>query len=193
MQKYLPLSLATVFNPDTEEITDIGCSVPNDLITTNFGELFAGCLSPGGNQTKILKDTTNTNQTTYVYGGETSPTIYPFNAVNTTEMKTQVQVGTGTTTPDRDDYDIETAFANGGPEDSKQDTNDGSHIPDNSTVQVSKIITPTTGAGTVRETGLFGQYRIAGGGSFVCLLSRDLVTISFSAGQSISVVYVWNL
>jgi hypothetical protein len=108
-------------------------------------------------------------------------------------MKTQVQVGTGTTTPDRDDYDIQTAFANGGPEDSKQDANNGSHIPDNSTVQVSKIITPTGGAGTVQETGLFGQYRIAGGSSFVTLLSRDLVTISFSAGQSISVMYIWNL
>jgi hypothetical protein len=193
MQKYLPLSLATVFNPDTEEITDIGCSVPNDLVTTNFGELFAGCLSPGGNQTKILKDTTNTNRTTYVYGDGVSSATYPYNATSTTAILNQVQVGTGTTAPDRDDYDIETAFANGGPEDSKQNANDGSHIPDNSTVQISKVITPTTGAGTVQETGLFGQYRIAGGSSFVTLLSRDLVTISFSAGQSISVIYIWNL
>jgi hypothetical protein len=193
MNKYLPLSLATVFNPDTEEITDIGCSVPNDLVTTNFGELFAGCFSPGGIQTKVLKDITNTNQTINTYGTNSDSPNAPFTHTVASSMLTLVQVGTGTTTPDRGDYNIETAFANGGPEDSRQNTNNGSHIPDNSTVQVSKIITPTGGAGTVQETCLFGQYRTIAQVGKIFLLSRDLVTISFLTGQSISVVYVWNL
>jgi hypothetical protein len=193
MQKYLPLSLATVFNPDTEEITDIGCSVPNDLVTTNFGELFAGCFAPGGQHSKVLTDITNTTQTVKTYGASAEASTAPFNFTTVTDMLTLVQVGTGTTTPDRGDYNIETAFANGGPEDSRQNTNNGSHIPDNSTVQVSKIITPTGGGGTVQETCLFGQYRTIAEVAKIFLLSRDLVTISFLTGQSISVVYVWNL
>lgn len=194
---YLPLSIAAVFDPSTEEITDVGCSIPNDIVNDNFGTLLAKCFRnlDAVRETATLLDITNTSRTVYTYGNHQNTNFIPFNGSFSTAVDNMIQVGSGTTPPTRSDYNVETAFANSGPEDSKQSANDGSYIVNANMIQIAGIIGPTTGGGTVNEICLYGGYPVppATVTERFFLLSRDAVTITFSAGNSIGVSYIWNV
>jgi len=184
---YLPASLVTSLKDG--EIKDMGCSIPNDIINDNFGLLMAGMFRGIVTATKdvtTFKDTGSVTRSLRIYG-PTDNDLYNDSA------SAEVQIGEGTTGPTRTDVDVETAFTNGGIEDGPVETDEGTHIIGTSQVQVGKFIGATTGGGTVKETCLFGNYRVIGVGVKKFLLSRDLIgSVAFVAGENVSVRYFWS-
>jgi len=184
---YLPASLVAVLKDN--EIKQLGCSVPNDIINDNFGLVFAGAFKDvlfATQPTVNLVDDTGSTETVFLY------TVTGETAYNN-GMRSRVQIGQGSTGPLRTNFNIETPFANGGVEDGKIDTDDGSFILGPSQVQVGKIISPTGGSGVIEETCLFGVWRIDSGAQRVFLLSRDAVSsLSFEEGEGVSVRYFWS-
>jgi len=183
---YLPASLVAVLKDN--EIKQLGCSVPNDIINDNFGKVFAGAfklVSLGVPIIDIVDDTGST-ETVNLYG-KTGVSAY------NTQIRSRVQIGQGSTTPLRTDFNVETPFTNGGVEDGKINTDNGSFILGPSQVQVGKIISPTAGSGVIEETCLYGVWFVDGVGSRVFLLSRDSVSsLSFEEGEGVSVRYFWS-
>lgn len=197
-QKFMPLSLGTAFDPETDEITSIGCSDPADIINNNMGILMSGCFrdsTPINGRTNVsLTDQNGTARTVWTYGNFVNASFAPFNGTNYGSIASQVQVGTGTNPPTRSDLTVQTPFI-GGPEAGRVDSvaPGGTFIVAAEQIQISAIITPTSQAGTVQETCLFGFFTYAGGAEQAFCFSRDLITIAFGAGQSISVSYIWNI
>jgi len=171
------------------EVKKIGCSIPNDIVNDNFGELAAGQFHPVLTTIKDVTTFVSTDGITrslrlYSGGGD---------LWNEASAGSDVQIGEGTSTPTRIQFDIDTAFTNGGVEDSPQPSDAGTFIIANSQVQVGKFIGPTAGSGLVKEVCLFGIYFVIGIGLKRFLLSRDLVgSIPFAIGESVSVSYVWS-
>jgi len=187
---YLPASLVTSLKDD--EIKKIGCSIPNDIINDNLGELLAAIFRPVSTGTKTVTTFEDTNPTTrsLIIYSSTVGELYTSGAGG---ALTRVQLGQGSTAPTRTDFNIETPFANGGPEDGKNKTDDGSFLPSSNQVQVGKLIGPMAGGGTITETCLFGVWNATVGGLAEFLASRDLVgSIPFLIGEFVSVRYFWS-
>ena len=163
-------------------IESVGINKPDDLILDNFGKWIAGMFRPGiplSITTVSLKDDSNTSRDIYTY----TNTAY----FNYGSSGTVIKVGSGTTTPERDDYTIETPFGTA-PESGYIDTNTGSYANTHATFSAS---TTAGGNGTVNETGVYGYWRDSGSTTRYFMLFHDLLDTgqSFTAGQIINISY----
>jgi len=102
-----------------------------------------------------------------------------------------IQVGSGTTPPDRTDFKIETPFV-GGPEATIGGIA-GFSVYSSATGKITGIarqISPTAGSGTVNESALFQRWR----NLVIYLLAKDSISpgVSFTAAKNIVVDYTWQ-
>lgn len=189
------ISLVYVTDLKSKEIKSIGGSIPKDLIMNNFGEFWAGMnripTQVGASITPGLVDDTNTVR---VIGLNIGATSEYNNTGGGGAIGSEIAVGQGSTAAARTDFNIETNFANGGPEDTKGSTLSGGYNSSLGQVSVSRTITPTAGTGTVTESAIFFEWIFVGGvGGF--LIARDIISpgVSFIIAQAITIVYTWQL
>ena len=187
---------------NSNEIAHLGGSTPPDLLNDNFLKLLAGMTHARGatydaNITMI--DTGGVTETFRSYDkwniGNGSPTDDQLMfATSGGGGICQIQIGAGLATALRTDIDIETAFSNGGSEDSKQTIN----VPIYDTLLNELpmgIGMNSTGAGSISETCLFEQYQNSLRVNQVVMLARDNISpvVPFTFGQAIFVQYVLAL
>jgi len=188
--KFLPMALVCVFRPEekkNQEILGIGASVPSDLITNQYGEFFARLFRAvaQGSNSLTAQDFTNTTRTFLFYSTSAS--------YNTTFSRL-MQIGQGSTAPARSDFNIETPFANGGPEDLRQGfANAGYSSVTFQTKESIAIL--ATGAGTITEAVNFWVARDTVAVQRIMLMARDIISpgVSFIAAQNIFVEYTWQI
>ncbi len=183
------------------KIESVGINKPDDLILNNFGYWLAALIQPptswaGGTTyaSTTLKDTANTSRTVATYANACSIYAGTFNYAGTAQNTgTYLQVGSGTTTAARADYNIETAFGTA-PESGVFSTAVGSYAA--GYISFSGAVT-AGGSGTVNETGFFGKWIYGTPNSAVevdvanfMLFHDNLETGQpFTAGQTINCSY----
>ncbi len=186
------------------EIINLGGSTPPDLLNDNFLAVLAG-VSHGrqGVFTYEIPSIINTG------GGDISDlrVFDRYNIGNGSPSDDeimwatlggagacQIQIGQGTTNADKADFNIETAFANGGSEDNRNTINNPAYDTINSELPMGVGLT-TTGTGDISETGLFENYMRVGRTNSVHMLARDNISpvVPFTGGQTVFVEYVLAL
>jgi len=187
--KFLPMALVSVSDVKSKKITGIGGSVPSDLIVDNLGELFAimfGVVT--FKTTNLIKDRSGVFRI-YRVSRSVSGNAWdsPFSML--------FQVGQGSTTPARSDFNIETPFTNGGVEDIEKAVSTGAFNVGLGEAKTNVIFSPTTGAGSISETicSFLGQTEVSGQRQFIW--ARDLISpnVGFTTGQAIFLEYIFQL
>lgn len=189
--KTMPMATVRVEDPKSKEILSIGASIPNDLIMNNWGELLAAIQGPFIAERTFsgMNDITNSGPfTVRVWRLATGTRWDRF-------MTSFIQVGSGSSVVARSDFNIETAFANGGVEDTRIGAGPGGTNSSLGQVKVPLSIFPTVGGGTVNEVCMFWDIRADTGAVKICLMAHDLISpgVSFLVGQSIFVEYTYQL
>jgi len=186
---------------DKNEILGVGGStllrdkhgkIVSNLILDNFGLLLAGLFNgfvvPAPN---LVVGLTNDS------GGATNILMFDGNNWNSLPSSGTAgavhKVGSGTTAPDRTDFDIETAFGSA-PESGDSDSSDPVFVSALGRFKsVSEII--AGGAGTIRESVLKIKTRNQAGGSTPFTYFRDIISpeVPFVAGNIIILEYTMQL
>lgn len=104
------------------------------------------------------------------------------------------QVGKGTTNPTRQDTNIESPFTNGGVEDNPQTTNVFGYTSVLGKINLTAVITPTTGAGVIKEAVFTIRGNDNTGNPFDFLITRDLVPdTNFIIAETINLELTFNI
>lgn len=156
------------------------------VLTDNFGKMFATVFRPvsGANGNSFLVTAENgLTQTCFVYAHRNQTQRYDY-----LEPRSQCQIGNGTTTPTRQDFETESPFLTS-PESQLNVNGIGGYDSGLAKVQIPCIISPTGDSGAIGEACYFVKWRNSGGGVIVVMLTRDLVIPiqNFIAGKTINV------
>lgn len=167
------------------KIRDIGFSPAGDLILDNFGQFLSGWFGyPGAYTSNIvvrtLFDTTNAARSVYVKGcSSSSSTNWSYVSGSAGIL---FQLGSGSTTPSRSDYKIETNLGNA-PENTTFNPADSSYA--SGLVSEAGVVV-AGGSGTVREAGVFLRCR-APSTLYSFMLFHDQVTpVAYVAGDRLT-------
>jgi len=173
------------------EILDCGGSIPSDLILNNFGLLFGGLFrSPVATSTTVaLTNSADVSENLYsMYSASGGSTFN--NSASANAVGSQLQAGSGTTTPALTDYKVTTALGTS-PESGAFNTGSGSYAAGAMTVSGSVT---AGGSGTVNEGVLFGAWSATNGAIYNFALVHDLVTsFGYVASNSITLVSAWTV
>jgi len=187
---------ALCFVLDKKEIMGLGGStlmkdkdgkIFSNLILDQLGLFLAGMFQgTGGIVTVSLIDTAGGSRTINVIN---QPTLWNFS----TGASMFHQIGSGSTSPTRQDFQIETAFGTA-PEDAIIAPANPVY---NSGLGSFKSISSTSagGSGTIRESVMISRWRDGGNTNRFFALFRDIITpaVSFIAGQTIALEYTVQL
>lgn len=196
-----PGAIAMVHTLDQGEIKQVGASEPFDIINNNFGKWLAAVFSVPttainstlaqigfGNPPHDITD--SSSHTFYMYNDQRRQ----FNGFNLSN--TFIQIGSGSTAPDTDDFNIETAFPSA-PESARTLTGAGAYNPTAGRVAVGVNIGPVTDAGTINEIALFQNWytEIPSTVTRTFLLSHDAISpaLTFVGGETIFAQYFFQL
>jgi len=185
-----PTEQALIYVTKNDEIKSIGGAIPTDLLSKNFGD-YLGAHMRGASGTGV-----NVSAVPSVGGSETYRIGGTGAFYNNNVTGNRFQVGTGTTTPDRNDFNIEIPFANGGVEDSPASPIAGAGwVTGLGQVQVPISISPTTGSGSISEAVMFQVFQTNISVLRNWLWARDLISpvANFIAGQAINIQWIWQL
>lgn len=195
-QKKFPISknyvnsASVISVTEDDEIKSIGMSCINDLLLDNFNEFFVGAFLRAGQ--RELFDIGNASRQVVFRGNPAFTARY--NANVTVSCGTIFQIGSGTTPAALDDFNIETAFANGGLEDNRRNTGLGAYTTGVGRINVAGQISPTTGAGSISEFVMYAQWQIFPNQSQtqIFALSRENISpvVNFAALATINTDYV---
>jgi len=191
---------ALCYITDKDEIKGVGGStlikdkngkIFSNLILDQFALVLAGLFNqpiaqPSFSQ-RTIKNISNSNNTVNLIQNE------PFNDNDTGTLGCQMQVGSGSTTPLRTNFNIETAFGTA-PESGF--ILQGTPVYNSSLGQIKfngSII--TGGAGTINEAGFFGQFKRSSEDVEIYMFFRDIISPAqaFVAFQTITVEYTIQL
>ncbi len=183
------MSIVTVNEPNETEIKSIGMSCVNDLLVENFLTWLHG----------ILRGTGDFNMTNT--GGGVN--IVKFNALASNNWQfanasgsigTRIQLGSGAGAPAFSDFSIQTVFPSS-PENAQIGTTAGVYFLGLATANCSAIFSPVTDSGTVRETAFILSCKDAGNAVRQMMLAHDSISpnVSFNAGQSVNVDYIFQI
>jgi hypothetical protein len=179
--------LLAVLDPKTHKILEAAINKPNDLILDNFGNWFAALIrNPVTGAPQItLKDVANANKIICPFGASAS-SAYPFN-YSFVATGAYLQVGKGQTTPQRFNYNIETAFGTS-PENAVFGAGAGSYST--GVISFSSSVT-AGGSDTAYETGFFGRWCDYGQNLCTIMLFHDLLAsgVPFVPGKSLVTSY----
>ncbi len=197
---YLPRpgAIAMVHTLEDGAIKALGASDPFDIINNNFGKWLAAMHAPvtnGGSFGEIgggvdPLDITNTTRGGIFFYSTDARAYQGLSA-----GQSQIQIGSGSTTPTVSDFDIETAFSSG-PESVRQTlvVNSG-YASGIGRVASGVNIGPTVNAGTVNELAIFMVWLQFGTGNFTFILSHDAISpgVAFTPAQTIFAQYFFQL
>lgn len=190
--------LVTCLDPQTMELEALGASsllrnestgqIIDNLILDNFGLWFSKQFVPSFGNTVILKDTSGSNVT--VATNHSSAGL-PYNT--NAAYQTLVHMGSGTSTPIRADFNIQTALL-GANESVPVITNIGAWTASN-TVIYQADVNPTSSTGTVNEAGTIGLWHTTAPSNVNIMLTRDHLTtgVPFTANKLLRASYIWSL
>jgi len=190
------VSIVHVEDPKTKEIISIGGSVPSDLITDALGFMMQEHfrIPVGGiidTPLIFIAEDGVARSLRLLYSSPTILTAYN-SAIGT--RGGQVKIGQGSSAVNRSDFDIETPFVTS-PE--SLPINIQPPVYDNVLGQIEFFaLVQAVGSGTVSEIGFFINWRdITTNGTRRYMIAHDLVlpTVSFVAGQTIAVNWLWQL
>lgn len=176
------------------EIKALGASIPNDLIMDNFGEtmkVLSNRIGGGTTDQASITDITNSAQTIFLndMNAGQSGSTFANRAGSVGTFGVRLQVGSGGTTPTRQDFNIENAFGTS-PESLAFNTNPSGYNSGLGQLTFGNNIT-AGGAGTIQEVIAIMNMRNTINVQFKTLIFRDLVTpVGFIAGQIIAVDWV---
>ena len=176
-------SLVTVTKEN--EIRSIGMSCMNDLLSDNYG-IYLMSLYGGNLNIETLQDITNTGESVKFMGTGTM-----FNSTFVA-VGTQIQIGKGTSTPTRQDFNIESPFTTA-PESTIKNTANGGWNSGLGQVLASMIPFGAGGSGDISETIFVQVMNITTNVQKKFLMSRDLISpiSNFILGQTINVNYTF--
>ena len=165
------------------KIESVGINKPDDLILDNFGSWLAKIYRTPvyAASAASLKDITNTARDVLTYNNDYGFANYG--------CGTNIGIGSGTTTADRADYNIETAFGTS-PESTVFGTTTGSYAA--GYISFSGAVT-AGGSGTVNETGVFGFWYYSSYANFMLFHDNLETGQPFTAGQTINCSYSIDL
>jgi hypothetical protein len=168
------------------EIKSIGASCVNDLYTDNYGKLMASFIrSPSSAQLEIvLTDSAGVNRNVRAYSNSNT-----YNDTNSS-VGSQFKLGSGTTTPARSDFDVETDLL-GAPENAFLNTVDGV-AGDGRTVTARTIVSENTE--TINEVGYYHKIRDNTGTQRTVMFAHDAVSpaVAYTPAQAITIEYIFN-
>lgn len=172
------------------KIQDISLNEPNDIILDNFGYVVAGLI-------RQPTSTVNTVPLTDTGGNARTPNLYITSAAgsvtncNSALAGTRMQLGSGTSTPARTDYAIQTPLATA-PENTFFNTGAGSYAA--GVVSFSGSVT-AGGSGTVNEAIFTGRWTYTGTtlADFALFHDKLAAGVSFTAGKTLTASYSINL
>lgn len=187
------VSLVTVTNSKTKEITSIGGSIPNDLITDALGLIlaehhrfgigappitdFSGMIADDG-VSRSFRFVNNLAQDFYNFAGERGG---------------QVKIGQSSTPVTRSNFDIGSPFIV--PPESLP-VNVSPPVYNSALGQMTYFTLQVAGgSGTIKEIGMFILWRdITTGSTRLYMVAHDLISpsVSFSVGQSIATNWTWQ-
>ena len=165
--------------------------IVSDLVLNNFGILFAGVMSRFRAVDKIVSLINKLGAPITLKAIGTSTT---FPQLGFGGIGNSFQVGSGSTAPDRADFDIETAFGT-----APEDTNmfPATDPVFNSGLGNFKMIASITagGAGTINESIWIGRFLNTSNGTNEYAFFRDIISpaVAFIAGQTIALEYTVQL
>lgn len=143
----------------------------------NFGILIAGLFrAPSGAvKTVTLKNKDNNNQNINVFDSSSGGTA-AFNDTSVVNGIAQMQVGSGTTPAVRDDFGIETPFANAPENGLVNVTLPGGYNSVLGKIIVACLISPTGGSGTITEVAISKRWSSSGGAPDTFAIFRDIIS-----------------
>lgn len=195
-----PNVVSFVYTKDQNQIMQIGASIPNDLLTNNFGKLLAQMfrnVSTTGQELISLTDTGGTIRSNSPYwfadvnfgNGDWRGMLVQVKG----SIFSGIQIGQGITEAARSDFKIESPFTNGGPEDSKFTIQVPVFNIALSRCSFSNSII-SVGSGGISETVLLNRYCDRSQIVREYCIARDNINpvVSFTPGQSIFTEYIFQ-
>jgi hypothetical protein len=199
---YLPRpgAVAMVHTLKDGEIKSLGGSEPHDVINDNFGKWLAALHSPYTSNINLAVARIGQGIDPVDIAGVGQGSVFFYNSLlvsfngGGTGGITSMQIGEGVGSPSVSDFNIETGFSNGGPEDNRINTGNGGYAPTLARVSVAANIGPTVGSGTINELGLY-QAWTQGGSPGIFMLSHDAISpgVAFTGGEIIFTQYFFQL
>jgi len=129
-----------------------------------------------------MHDINNVPFTVNTYSGNNSL------AIQVSAVLSEAQIGKGTTTPTRQDFNIENPFTNGGAEDNRKTSLTAQYLNSNEKIEMSTTIVPL-GSGDITEVCKFVVINADNGADRTIMISRDLVNppVGFINGDIINI------
>jgi len=161
------------------------------VVNDNFGILIAGLFrapSTGG-KSVVMKNISGADQTVRVFSTDSS------NLFNDTTSgangRSKVQVGEGSTTPTRQDVNIEDPFGVSPESDRIDVTLPAGYNSGLGKISIATLINPTGGSGAITEVCLYMFINNSAPVSQTFLIFRDVlsVPVNFIASQAINIDY----
>lgn len=178
------------------EIKSIGAGIPSDVINNNYGQMLRQLMNlitfQPRNETML--DFSNVGRTMLI--GQGNPgglSDFFVGGVGAIATGIQLQVGSGSTTPVRSDFNIETPLVSA-PENTVFNSLAGLYNPSLGSFAYGNSIV-AGGTGTITETCSFGLWADSAQAARRILIARDLISpgVSFIVGQNIAVDWTWQL
>jgi len=157
------------------------------VFTDNVLALLAGACAPIDNlvHSTVLNSMHDINNVAF--------TVNPYNGNNADAMQvsavlSEAQVGKGTSTPTRQDFNIENPFTNGGEEDNRKQSLTAVYVNATEKIEMSTTIVPL-GSGDITEVCKFVVINQNNGSDRTIMISRDLVNppVGFINGEIINI------
>ena len=176
-QRFPELSMVTALTREGV-LKEIGFNREGDLFLDNFGQWLAGIVVCKSNQVKVLKDIDGTNRNvpfTHISSGDR------WNRQINQSPGMWFQLGSGSTTPSRSNYCIETAFATS-PENAKFEASWGMHT---SGFCINAGAISAGGSGTVNESIVITRWATNNNDEYFFAIVRDAINpgVSFVASD----------
>lgn len=179
-------ALISVTDVGETEIKSIGMSCVKDLWLNNWQIAMSFLLAQNPSFTS-LRQISNVGQNVFFISSGRC-----FNNIEISNQGQSVFLGSGSTPPVMDNFNIETALTSGAPESSIVPTGESSYSFGLGKVTIPTLISPTNGSGTIRESVLFGKWFQGGTNTIQTFaLTRDLISpnVNYVATQSIDIEY----
>lgn len=165
-----------------------------DLLTRNFNVWLTGfftSVAQNGERSQIMINESSLSRTVKNVDNANNGGVWNDTGL-TVDAHTSFQLGKGTTAVDRDDFTIETPFSVGDQASKFKPAASGGWNSGTGIVTTSGTVITSTLGGTIGEVGLFGHFGYSGGEDDF-MLCHDNVNTVFTAGQSVTVEYSFQL
>jgi len=156
------------------------------VFTDNVLALLAGACAPIDNLVhstvlNSMHDINNVAFTVNTYNGNNTL------GLNVSIILNEAQIGKGSSTPTRQDFNIENPFTNGGEEDNRKQSLTAVYVNATEKIEISTTIVPV-GSGDITEVCKFVVVNANNGSDRTIMISRDLISpVGFINGEIINI------